>query len=99
MPAPLHGQVSLTGTAQQLDSGNTANNCIGFSIKAPQGNTTRAFIGAAGVTTSNGYTLDPGDEITYERTDQNAGPRYQMRPSDFYAVGATGDVVTWLASP
>jgi hypothetical protein len=43
--------------------------------------------------------MDPGDEFTYERIQQNGQPAYQLRPSDFYAVGTSGDVVTWLASP
>lgn len=100
MPAgPLHGQVALSGSAQQLDAADTAGGCVAFTLKAPLSNKASAFVGASAVTTANGYFLDPGDEITYERLAQNGQPLYQLRPSGFFAVGTAGDVVCWLASP
>lgn len=100
MPAvPLHGQVALSGSAQQLDASDAAGGCVAYSIKAPLSNLQPAFIGGLAVTSGNGYQMDPGDEVTYERLSQNGQPLYQLRPSAFYAVGTSGDRVCWLASP
>ncbi|MBV9485820.1 MAG: hypothetical protein JO246_07145 [Frankiaceae bacterium] len=97
MPSPFHGQVALSASAQQLDTQN--RECTSFAIKAPLSNSNPCYIGVSGVTTANGYQLDPGDEVTYERVIQNGQPLYQLRPGDFYAVGTAPDRVTWLASP
>jgi hypothetical protein len=94
----FHGQVAVTGSAQQLDSSFKSSDCHAFVIKAPLSNNVAVFIGASTVTSGNGFQLDPGDEFTYERIAQNGQPRYEQRVSDFYAVGTSGDVVTWLAS-
>ena len=99
MPSPLTGQVALSGAAQQLDSSGAAGNCKAFSIKAPLSNAKPAYIGPAAVTSGNGYQLDPGDEMSYERIAQNGQPNYELRPSDFWVVGTSGDLVAWLASP
>lgn len=95
----LTGQVAVTGTAQQLDSGNSASACTAFAIKAPKTNTGEVFVGTTGVTSSTGYALDPGESFIYERRNDNGYPRYQLQVSDFWAVGTSGDNVTWLASP
>lgn len=97
MPAPLHGQVAVSGTAQKLDSSGVAP--VAFTIKAPASNSATAYIGASSVTTSNGFPLEPGDDIGYETLSQIGQPLYQMRPSDFYVVGTSGDVVGWIGSP
>lgn len=100
MPSPLSGQVNpVTGTAQSLTAGATIS-CSAFSIKAPASNVNSVFVGAAGVTTSTGHCLDPGDSLDYERGDQLGHPRFQLNPSDFFVVGTAGsDIVSWLASP
>jgi len=97
MANPLHNQVSLSSSAQQVDPQQTASGCTVFMIKAPLSNAQPAFVGASTVTLSNGHQLDPGDQITYERDSQTGQPQYQMRPSAFWVVGTSGDVVTWLA--
>ncbi len=95
---PLYGQIAVTGTAQRLTTGNQPE-LSGWTIKAPRSNAHPVFIGDANVTLSNGYQLDPGDEMQYEPFIQNGMPRYNLKPADFYAVGTSGDVVSWLASP
>lgn len=101
MPAPLTGQVTTTGSAQQLDSLNVAASCTAFVIKAPLTNSnTGIFIGSSGVTTGTGHQLDPGDEIAYERIESNSAPRYPGRPSDFWVwIVTSGDKITWIAFP
>lgn len=100
MSAPITGQTgALSGTAQRLDSNNTAAGCVAFTIKAPATNANTAFIGGSGVTTSSGHALDPGDVYVYERKLQNGQPQYVLRPTDIYVVGTSPDVVTWFASP
>jgi hypothetical protein len=93
----LHGQVALTGSAQQLDPNGTSGSASVFIIKTPVSNAAKAFVGSSSVTTSNGHIFDPGDELSYERISQNGQPGYQQRVSDFWVVGTTGDVVSWLA--
>jgi hypothetical protein len=97
VPSPITGQLALTGSAQQLTGTIPATSV--FSVKAPKSNTHPAFVGPAGVTLTTGYQLDPGDEFNYESLSQNGQPAYQLRPSDFYGVGTSPDVLTWLASP
>lgn len=96
MPAPLTGQVALSGTAQQLAT-TTTQNVKAFTLKAASSNLQPAYLGAAGVTTSTGYRLDPGEEFEYER--QLGGTLYELAPSDIYVVGTSGDRVSWFASP
>lgn len=98
MPAPFSGQVSLTASAQQVDPTTAASSCTAFSIKAPLSNANPAYIGRSGVTIGTGYQLDPGDEFSYERISQSGVPRYESQPSDFWAVGTSGDKVCWLGS-
>lgn len=97
MTIPLHGQVAVSGSAQQLSS--AAIDCAAFSIKAPYTNTHPVLIGSSIVSLTTGDFVDPGERITYERFDQNGQPRYNLRPSDFWVVGTSGDSVSWLASP
>lgn len=99
MPAPFTGQISLTGSAQQIDPAGVAASCKAFTIKAPLSNQQRAFIGPASVTPSTGFQLDQGDTVTYERIAQSGQPSYEQQPSDYWAVGTAGDLVTWMAFP
>lgn len=96
MSAPATGQVAVTSTAQRL---TTFAAVTAFEIKAPLANANTVYIGTVGVTTLTGYALDPGDRISYERIDQNDSPRYPLTPADFWVVGVSPDVLTWLASP
>lgn len=98
MPAPLTGQVAITGSAQALSASPIT--CQAFTIKAPVANANPVYIGASGVTTGTGYQLDPGDDFEYQRLSLQGQARYELSPSDFFAVGTAGsDKVTWFASP
>lgn len=99
MAIPLTGQVALSATPTAMDATARSGSCVAFSIKAPASNAQPAFIGGPSVSSTTGYQLDPGDELSYERISQNGQPTYVLSPADFYAVGTTGDKVTWLASP
>lgn len=96
MPAPITGQITVSGTAQRLSLpiGGTS-----FTIKASLTNTLPVYIGPVGVTTSTGYQLDPGEAVQYERNAQSGLPAYQLSISDFYVVGTSPNKVSWLASP
>lgn len=96
MAIPLTGQVALSGAAQVLSS---AVNTAAFTIKAPATNGANAYIGASNLTTGTGYVLAPGESLTYETHNQSGQNTYQLRVSDFWALGTGGDVVTWFASP
>lgn len=97
VPSPLYGQLSITASAQQLTSNRAT--VTAFTIKAPASNSNPVYLGDSAVTTSTGFQLDPGDEVDYECVNQAGQPNYQLRPSDFYAIGTVGDKATWLASP
>lgn len=93
-----YGQITQTGSAQQIDSAGKAGSCVTFIIKAPLSNASGVYIGDdASVTNSTGHQLDPGDEMTYERLAQNGQPYYQATPSKFWVwIVTPGDKVTWL---
>lgn len=97
MAAPLTGQAAATGSPVALSATPIA--CAAFTIKAPATNAGTVYIGAAGVSTSTGYSLDPGDVFEYERQAQNGQPLYTLTVSDFYMVGTNPDKVVWFASP
>lgn len=97
MPAPISGQLVLSSSAAPLVAFPVIGR--GFTIRAPLTNTGPAYLGPAGVTSTTGHQLDPGDSLDYERTDQNGQVRYQLNVSDFYGVGNSGDLITWLVSP
>lgn len=100
MAFPLTGQVAITGTAQQLDSNNTAALCAAWSVKAPSTNANTVYVGPPGVTTGTGYPLTPGDEFEYTRQFNTISPSLQLVPTNIYAVGTAGtDVLAWFATP
>ena len=98
MSAPLTGQVTVTSTATQIAPASTGQ-VTAFTIKSSQTNTTTVYIGPAGVTPSTGYDLDAGETFEYERSTLQGQNKYELRPSDFYVVGAGGGTISWLASP
>jgi hypothetical protein len=99
MPQPLTGQAVATGASNAVPVVPSPVPCTAFTIKAPLSNLAGVFIGPASVTSSTGYQLDPGDVFQYERLSQNGQPSYELKPSDFFVAGNSGDRVTWLASP
>jgi hypothetical protein len=96
MPGPVTGQLAVTGSAQQLTSVVAVT---AFEIKAPLANLNTVYVGASGVTPATGHALEPGDRLAYERSNQTGEPPYQLAPADFFAVGTSPDVLTWLGSP
>jgi len=91
MPAPsgviYHGQTTVGTTAVQITTTVTVA-VFGICIKADDGNTGNVFIGEAGVTTSNGFKLAPGEAITIEIDF----------PEKLYAIADAADQkVHWLA--
>jgi hypothetical protein len=96
MPAPLAGQVAVSGTAQQLSAPIGSN---AFTIKASTLNAHSVFVGPQTVLLSTGFELSPGDTFDYERSDLSGQPRFQLNVSDFWVIGTSGDMVSWLASP
>lgn len=97
MPAPLHGQVNVTGTAAAITATPTLT--AAFTLQAPLTNANPIFVGASTVTTTTGFQIDPGAAIDYEHNDQHGQNKYVLNLSDFYVVGTTGDKLTWLGSP
>ncbi len=97
MPAPITGQVNLSASAQPLSA--TPIESSAYSIKASAYNGGPAYIGNAGVTASTGHELAPGETQDYERNNQSGQPRFQINIADWYAVGTSGDKITWVLSP
>lgn len=97
MPAPITGQVSVTGTAQPL--AQPAQTATAYTIYALSTNSGPVYIGGAGVTVTTGHAPEPGRSMDYEKSDQSGQQRFQLNVSDFYVVGTAGDKITWFASP
>ncbi len=93
---PITGQVAVTGTAQPLSTSPVI--ATAYSIKAPASNAHPVFLGKAGVLLTTGHQLDPGDSLDYQLSSQSGEPIFSLQVSDFFVVGTSGDVVTWLAS-
>ena len=98
MPAPLTGQAVCTGPNNPIPLANTQVIVQGFVVKAPATNTAQVAIGASNVTLTTGHLLDPGETFTYQRNTELTN-RYELKPSDLYVAGTSGDVVSWLGSP
>lgn len=97
MPAPLHGQVAVTGTAAALSA--TPVNSVAFTVSAPITNISPVYLGAATVTAGNGFPLYPGESFDYQRGDQHGEPRYVLNVQDVFVMGTTGDSVAWFGTP
>ncbi len=75
---PLAGPVTLTGgsSASALGSGTLY---VGVVIRAAPNNTGNVYVGASGVTASDGYLLGPGESVTVVVGD--LGDAYVYNPS------------------
>lgn len=74
-------QVAVTTAAAALASPSDSNRASGgIVIKSVAANGAIVYIGHVGVTTSNGFPLDPGSSISVPVDD----------PSKIYAVAASG---------
>lgn len=54
--------VATAGTRVQLAS----QACTSVTVKAGRDNSNTAYVGGSGVTSANGYELDPGDTLTVD---------------------------------
>lgn len=99
MPTPLVGNRTMTGISSAVQVSTTPVNVSAWILKAPITNSGPVFIGPAGVTSTTGHAMDPGDSQEYERTTQNTGNRYELSPQDVWAAGTSGDILTWFGSP
>lgn len=72
-----HNQVTVTTSAAAI---GTEKPSQGVWIKASKGNTNPIYVGSSSVTTSNGFILDPADQIYVHESDLN----------NIYAVVASG---------
>jgi hypothetical protein len=78
------GQVTATGSAQQMPP-SLASSII---VKALKGNDAAIYLGtSAGVTTDNGFQLEPGDSVELAIADLNM----------IWLIGTADDVLSWMA--
>jgi hypothetical protein len=92
--APVSGQITVSGTAQQLSA--TAVGGSALLLKAPASNANAVYIGPSTVTTSTGFPLDPGEDFTIEHRSQNGLPKYETTAADLYVVGTASDKLGWI---
>lgn len=102
MPTPITGQAVVTGLASPVAVSTVLlPEAKAYQLKAPASNANPVFVGPANVTSTTGFQLDPGDAIEYQFTNMSGVSVFALAVSDYYVVGtaASGDKVTWLASP
>jgi hypothetical protein len=95
MAAPLAGQVAVTGTAAALSTSTSEISVL--LIQADWDNAAEVCVGPTGVTTSTGFKLTPGQELSLEY--QNVSGDFVVEPklTELFVVGSPGDGVSWLA--
>lgn len=91
------GQVVLSGTAAQLSTDPKIENKF-LVLKAPATNAATAYFGVAGVTTTTGHAIDPGESVNIDDTLVEGGARMDIQPQDIYVVGTNPDKVTWVSA-
>jgi hypothetical protein len=83
---PSVGQTTSNATAQQLNGGGSIAVTNGVLVQALAANTNNVYIGGSGVTTGNGYELQPGQAVPFTVDNVN----------DLYVIGGSGsDKVCW----
>jgi len=78
------GQVTVTNAATALDLNTTA---AGRDILVRNRGSVAVFVGGPGVTTGNGFQLDPGDSIAADTADGTG------TGSGLYGIVASGTAV------
>jgi hypothetical protein len=76
---PITGQVSVTTSGVQIYSGGVKPD-VGLQIKSLTANGALIYVGKQGVTSSNGYPLDPGEPLFIPASEIHL----------WYAVSASG---------
>lgn len=89
------GIVTLSASAQQIHP-QDSNEFSQYKLKALSANAGNVYIGDSGVTTANGYVLEPGDEMLYDY-DIGAAPLADVVLDQWWVVGTAGDKLAWLA--
>lgn len=84
------GSLTITTAGTELQFSNTADKVKSISVKARPANAGNVFLGVSDVTSTNGWTLRPGESKT---VDFGAG---SVLFSTFYGDAATnGDILDW----
>lgn len=83
------GQVTMTGSAVRIIG--SATPCRLAQLKAPTANGAGIYVGGSGVTSSNGYLLDPGDTLPLV-----LGPTGDLH--DWYAIGTSSDKLSFIVN-
>jgi len=68
--APNVGQKVLNNTATQVTA-SSISSTNGILIQALSGNAASVYVGGSGVTTANGYELQPGQSVPFAATNAN----------------------------
>ena len=84
------GSLSITTAGTELQFSNTADRVKSISVRARPGNTGNVFFGVSDITSTNGWTLQPGESKT---VDFGQG---SVLFSVFYGDAASnGDILDW----
>lgn len=84
--SPNVGQTTSNSTAQRLNGGSSIAATNGILVQGIAANTNNVYIGGSGVTSANGYELQPGQAVPFTVDDI----------ADLYVIGGTGsDKVCW----
>jgi len=94
----LTGQRTLTASAQQLTESPQAPGAEAYVFKAASSNAGNVYVGDSTVTTSTGYSVEPGETLEMTKQLSIGKAIFNIPLSSLYVVGATGDVVSWVAS-
>lgn len=81
-----HGQLTLSGSAQQLAASQDDIGAI--AVRSMAGNTNKVYVGAAGVTAATGYELNPSESVAIDLAS-TAG---------VYVIGTAAEKVCWIAN-
>jgi len=83
------GRETATGSAAQFNSGTSKVPKGVVILKAATGNSNPCYVGPSGVSSSNGFLLEAGDQVTLEIDDLNK----------LYLIGTAGtDYVHWMCN-
>lgn len=81
-------QVAVSGTEARVLAATVEGNAV--TIKALAGNAAKVYVGATGVTSSTGWELSPGDQISIDTLNPNQLYVIGSAGSDRVCVGVTG---------
>ena len=88
----MAGSLTIATAGTELQFSNTANKVRSLSVRARPGNTGNVFLGTSTVSSTLGWTLQPGESKTLEYGDGSE------LFSTFYGDAATnGDILDWTA--